>query len=216
MTMRNNTKYGILLIGAISLLTLAVLGLSNFSDGSAKLANNHSQDSAKLVNNDKPLYAEVSGSLIGFNHTELNNRSDTIVIGTVKEILPPKWNTVDGKKSGEDVKFSIRNTIYTDIIISVDEYVKNPLASNEVRVRVEGGTVRNDTLVVEYEPKFQPGEKVLLYLMKDDNPGTKDIDPEHFIVTGALQGKFTLTDDGKAMRPDETVNKDELLNTIKE
>ena len=32
----------------------------------------------------------------------------------------------------------------TDIIISVDEY-SNPLSSKEVKVRVEGGTVGNDT-----------------------------------------------------------------------
>lgn len=216
MTIRNNKKYGILLIGAISLLMLAVLGLSSFSDGSIKLANDPSQDSAKHANNNKSLYTEVSGSLIGFNHTELNSRSDTIIIGTVKEILPPKWNTVDGKKLSEDVDFSIHNTIYTDVIISVDEYVKNTLSSKEVIVRVEGGTVGNDTLLVEYEPKFQVDEKVLLFLMKDDNPYTKDISPEHFIVTGALQGKYTLTDDGKAVRPDETVSLDELLSTIKE
>ena len=37
--------------------------------------------------------------------------------------------------------------------------------------------------------------------MKDDNPGTKDIDPDHFRVTGFIQGKYTLTDDGKATRP---------------
>lgn len=216
MTIRNNKIHGVLLIGAISLLILSVLELSSFSDGSTKLANDPSQDSTKLVSDDHPLYSEVSGSLIGFNHTQLNKRSDTIVIGTVKEILPSKWNTVDGKKSSPDVNFSLDNTIYTDIIINVDEYVKNPLSSKEVRVRVEGGTVGDDTLLVEYEPNFQVDEKVLLYLMRDDNPYTKDISPEHLIVTGALQGKFTLTDDGKAVRPDETTTLDELLNTIKE
>lgn len=215
MTIKNNIKYGILLIGALSLLTLVVLGLSNFSDGSTKLANNPTQDSPKLVNNDKPLYAEVSTSLLGFNYTELSNRSDTIVIGTVKETLPSKWNTVDGKKSDPDVKFSPFNVIYTDIIISVDEYVKNQLSTKEVRVRVEGGTVGNDTLVVDYEPEFEPGEKVLLYLMKDDKPGTQNIGPEHFIMTGCVQGKFTLTDDGKAMGFDgKTIGQNELLSTI--
>lgn len=96
----------------------------------------------------------------------------------------------------------------------MDEYVKSPLLSKEVRVRVAGGTVGNDTLVADYEPTFQPGEKVLLYLRKDDKPGTKDIDPDHFIVTGCLQGKFTLTGNGKATKLDETVSKDELLSPI--
>jgi hypothetical protein len=204
LTIRNNTKYGILLIGALSLLTLVVLGLSNSS-----------HDSTKLVNNEKSLSGESSSLLIALNHTELSSHSDTIITGTVKEILPSKWNSVDGKRPDEDVRFSPFNLIYTDIIISVDKYVKNPLSSKEIIVRVEGGTVGNDTLVTESEPAFQPGEKVLLYLMKDDSPGTKDIGPEHFIVTGCLQGKYTLTD-GKAIRPGETVSQNELLSTIKQ
>lgn len=139
--MENILKFGIVLFGFLSLLTLNALAISDSSNDSTKLTNNSSEGNIKLVNNKQPLYTEISGSLVGFNHTELSNRSDTIVIGTVKEILPSKWNTVDGKKSSPDIKFSLDNTIYTDIIINVDEYVKNPLSSKEVRVRVEGGTV---------------------------------------------------------------------------
>jgi len=212
--MENILKLGIVLFGFLSLLTLNALAISDSSNDSTKLTNNSSEGDIKLVNNKQPLYTEISGSLVGFNHTELSNRSDTIVIGTVKEIIPSKWNTADGKKSSSDVKFSLDNTIYTDIIINVDEYVKNPLSSKEVRVRVEGGTVGNDVLIVDDEPTFKPGEKVLLYLMKDDNPSTKNIGPDHFIVTGCLQGKFTLANDGKATRLDETVSKDELLSSI--
>lgn len=204
MTIRNNKKYGILLIGAISLLVLAVLGASSFS-----------HDNAKLEKNDKPLSSTFSSITLAFNHTELSSRSDTIVIGTVKEILPSKWNSIDGKRPETDAEFSPYNLIYTDIIISVDKYIKNPLSSKEVRVRVEGGKVGNDTLTAEDEPSFKFGEKVLLYLSKDDKAGTKDIQPEHFIVTGCLQGKYTLTNDGKAIRPDETIDQDELLSTIK-
>lgn len=216
MTIGNSKKYGIILIGALSLLILGALALSNHSPDNIKLPNNPSQDGNKLVNNDKPLYGEVSSSLVGFNHTELNKRSDTIIIGTVKEILPSKWSSIDGKRPDGDVQFGLYNVIYTDIIIGVDEYVKNPLSSKDVRVRVEGGTVGDDTLVADSDPSFETGEKVLLYLMKDDKPGTKDIGPEHFIVTGSVQGKFTLTDDGKAIGDEETISQEELLSTIKD
>jgi hypothetical protein len=54
----------------------------------------------------------------------------------------------------------------------------------------------------------------LLYLSKDDSPNTKDIDPEHFIVTDFHLGKYTLTDDGRAITPDENITLDELLSTI--
>lgn len=214
MTSRNSIKYGITLVGILSLVVVGGLALSGLQD-EIKLANNTSQDSAKLVNNEEPLSGNADSSLIELSHEELSKNSDTIVIGTVKEILPSKWNSIDGKKPSENVTFSPHNVIYTDITINVDKYIKNPLSSKEVRVRVEGGTVGNDTLKSDSEPSFEIGENVLLYLMKDDNPGTKDISPDHFIVTGCLQGKYRLTDDGKAIRPDETVSQDELINKNK-
>jgi len=206
-TIRNKTKYGILFICGISLLMIAVLGLPNI----------HSQEGSKLINDDEPLHGEFSSSYLILNHTELSNKSDTIVIGTVKEILPSKWNSVDGKKPSGKVQFSPQTFIYTDVLINVDEYVKNPLSSKEIIVRVEGGTVGNDTLVTDSQPTFQPGEKVLLYLIKGENPDANDKGAEHFRVTGSLQGKFTLTDDGKAKEYNgETISQEKLLSTIKE
>jgi len=81
-------------------------------------------------------------------------------------------------------------------------------------VRVDGGTVGNDTLETDYEPTFKPGEKVLLFLTDDVVTGTSNIEPKHFRATGCMLGKFTLTDGGKAIRPDKTVSQDELLSTI--
>jgi hypothetical protein len=57
-------------------------------------------------------------------------------------------------------------------------------------VRVDGGTVGNDTLVADHKPTFQPRGKVLLYLMKDATRNIRDIGPEHFKVTGFIQGKL--------------------------
>jgi hypothetical protein len=64
------------------------------------------------------------------------------------------------------------------------------------------------------EPSFKTGDKVLLYLSKDNNPSTKDISPEHFIVTDFHREKYTLTDDGRAITSDENTTLDELLSTI--
>lgn len=200
--MKKNAKYIILSIGILSLIVVGAL---------ASLPDSNT----KQMNNDETLYGESSASLIPFNQSELRTNSDTIVIGTVKEILPSKWNSIDGKKPNDFEGFSTFCLIYTDIIIYVDEYLENPLSSKEVTVRVEGGTVGNDTLTTESEPTFKPGEKVLIYLTKDTNTGTKDIGPEHFRITGSLQGKYTLTDDGKAVRLGKTVSQNELLNTIK-
>ncbi len=52
------------------------------------------------------------------------------------------------------------------VTISVEKYLKNSSSFKEVTVRLDGGTVGNDTLEADYEPTFKPGEKVLLFLLK--------------------------------------------------
>ncbi|PAV12601.1 hypothetical protein ASJ81_20165 [Methanosarcina spelaei] len=156
----------------------------------------------------------MSSILEKYTYEDLSNKSDTIVIGTVMETLPSRWNSIDGTKSDTIDEFTLDNLIYTDIKISVDSYVKNPLSSKEIIVRVVGGKVGKDRFVSEDEPSFKSGERVLLYLHEDDNPATKDTSPDHFVVTGYMQGKFTLTGDGKAVGCDETISQDKLLSTI--
>ncbi|KKG14681.1 hypothetical protein EO98_17400 [Methanosarcina sp. 2.H.T.1A.6] len=204
--MRNIIKYGIFLVGALSLLTLNALALSNPSNDNTELENNSNE----------AIGIDICIDFIPYTHEELRDKSDTIVIGTVKEILPPRWNTIDGKKPKKLLKKLEYpdDIIYTDIVISIDEYLKNPLSSRELIVRVTGGTVGDFSMTTDADPSFNAGEKVLLYLRKDTNPNTKDIGHEHFIVTDFYRGKYTLTGDGKAITHDETVTLDKLLSTI--
>ncbi|MGB9928667.1 MAG: hypothetical protein ACPK85_09720 [Methanosarcina sp.] len=223
--MKNNIKYGSLLFVALSLIILSVLALSglqeinkftnNPSRDNVKNINNTLQDSPQMENNDEPLYCEARGLLAALNDEQLNNYSDIIMIGTVKEILPSKWNSADGKRPGNIKKFSIHNFIYTDVVVNVDRYLKNQLPSEVITVRLDGGTVGKDTFIMSGEANLKLGEKVLLYLQKDTNPDIKDIGPEHYRVTGGLQGKFTLDDNGKAIRPDKSTTLDKLLSTTK-
>ncbi|WP_245860368.1 hypothetical protein [Methanosarcina spelaei] len=212
--MNKNIKYMIVFFGAVSLIILSSLALSGSHDV-IKNTNSPSQDNTKLSNNDMPLYSKSSASLPLLDNEELSNRSEMIIIGTVKETLPSKWTSADGKRPKGIDSFSLENSIYTDITINVDKYLKNPSSSKEVTVRLDGGTVGNDTLEADYEPTFKPGEKVLLFLTDDVVAGTSKIGPKHFRATGCMLGKFTLTDDGKAVRRDKTVNQDELLSAIK-
>ncbi|MDW5550716.1 hypothetical protein [Methanosarcina sp.] len=205
--MVNNIKYKVVLVGAFSLLLLSALVLADSSNDNAKLVNNVNQ----------PITIERDALLAAYSYEDLNNYSDTVVMGTVKEILPPKWNTIDGKLPNKAPdEFDINDLIYTDVTISVDKYLKNSLSSNEVTVRVLGGKVGDDAMVTDEEPSFKPGEKVLLYLTKDNYEATKNISPQHFVVTGHMQGKFELTDNGKAVGWNESISQDELMSTIKE
>ncbi|UGV41859.1 hypothetical protein J7W08_02305 [Methanococcoides orientis] len=144
----------------------------------------------------------------------MSSMSDVIIIGTVKEVLPSEWNTEDGERPTDDTYEMEWYDIYTDVVITVDEYLKNPLAEKEVIIRTLGGEKDVIFIDVEDEPSFTPGEKVFLYLINDTWPRTMDHGPEHFVVTGVSQGKFTLTDDGRAIHFGESFTLDKLLETI--
>ena len=99
-------------------------------------------------------------------------------------------------------------------MISVDGYLKNPLPEKEVIVRIQGGSDDYVSIDVEDESSFSPGERVFLYLNNDTWADTKDFGPEHFVVTGASQGKFTLTDNGRVTQFARSLTLDELLEII--
>ena len=165
------------------------------------------------ANSDK-VTLTVSGSLEYVSPEEMSRMSDVVIIGTVKEVLPSEWNTGDGQIPNDDIYELEWYDIYTDVVINVDEYLKNPLSEKELIVRTLGGEKDVISIVVEDEVSFNPGEKVFLYLKNDTWPNTMSNGPEHFVVTGVSQGKFTLTDDGKAIHFGESFTLDELLETV--
>ena len=162
-----------------------------------------------------PLTVESSVTMapIVLNNSYLAQESDMIVIGEVKEILPSKWTTEDGKKP---INF-YDERIYTDVIIEVDEYLKNPQPTEKITVRTMEGQIGNDRIMSDVQAEFEPAEKVFLFLTTED-PYTKNIGGEHFMVTGLIYGKFTI-EDGQAIRLEvieryRTIPLQDLLETI--
>lgn len=166
-------------------------------------------------NSSAPITIGVSALVEYMNPDMLAKESDLILTGSVKEISPARWNTPDGEQPTNALEgLGQEEVIYRDVVISVDKYLKNSLSSNEVVVRVLGGTVGNLTLDVEDEPSFELGEDVLLYLVEDTYLATKVLGPEHFVICGCFQGKFSLTEDGKAVSKGETVELEEMLKLL--
>lgn len=176
-----------------------------------------SEDSAveEFNASDTPITIGISSVVEHMSPEVLASESDLILTGSVKEILPARWNTPDGKPSEKNFNdLGIEDVIYRDAIVSVDDYLKNPLPSEEVVVRTLGGTIGNLTMDVEDTPFFESGEKVLLFLSEDTDPATKSLYPEHFVVCGCFQGKFTITEEGKAISEGESIELKELLQLI--
>ncbi|MBW6518030.1 MAG: hypothetical protein K0A89_05970 [ANME-2 cluster archaeon] len=144
------------------------------------------------------------------NNSFIYENSESIIIGHVLKILPSRWNTADGKKpdytgmptSKEEAnKRYQEETIYTDVIIRVDETIKDESTPQVITVRTSGGQVGNYIGIVEDEAKFEEGEKVMLFLTKED-PFTDNSARTHYRVTSWKFGKFSITEDNQAVRPD--------------
>lgn len=79
-------------------------------------------------------------------------------------------------------------TIYTEVIVRVDESLKGGLkAGHTVTIRVQGGVVDNLKFWVEHQPRFHEAEKVLLFLREAPEYG--------YEVQSVEQGKYTVFGD---------------------
>ncbi|MCZ7392840.1 MAG: hypothetical protein ABOK23_00670 [Candidatus Methanoperedens sp.] len=115
------------------------------------------------------------------------NHTDRIIIGTVKELHP--------------------SFEYTDVVISVDEWLKNPLPKTEITVRTEQGA----NAFTAGAAKFSLGEKVLLML--------KDVDAEKgtFSMPFMELGKRPVSDRDAVVKETDSVEQAFLgLNTNSE
>lgn len=131
------------------------------------------------------------------NLSFLNKNAESVVIGRVVEILPPKWDIPDGRQPAL-LPWS-DTLIYTDAIVQVDRVVKGSVPSRIV-VRTIGGAIGIYSVVVEGETNLEAGQKVLLFLTKEGQLDNKAGDDGAYWVVGSQHGKFTVTDDNFAVR----------------
>ncbi|KXS44388.1 hypothetical protein HWN40_00160 [Methanolobus zinderi] len=199
---------------AISLSGCLILNSGTDSAGNSEFFEGH-RELTIHENESEGLTAHSYPEIEYVSYDYLPKKSDVIIIGTMKEFLPSKWNTADVKRPHDSIEdFESNDVIYTDVVITVNEYLKNQLDEDEVIVRILTGTVDNDVSTADYEASFQPGENVLLYLVEDDWKYTKDIGPKHYFVLGSMQGKLTLKDDGTAVGPHGNISLSTLVEMI--
>lgn len=133
--------------------------------------------------------------------------ADTVLIGTIKEVNNPIWNSKNGQKPDKDSPNM--KLIFKPTIVQVDEYLKNTNDQKEITIINPGGTIGRETVKMEGIPSFEKDQKVVLFLRKDIDPGdgVKRYDPIW---------SFTLNNEiAKNMRTDEEVPITELKEKIK-
>ncbi len=130
----------------------------------------------KYNNREKSVIMMVS--LIELSPEEIIKQSDGVIIGTVKGLKTVK---AQSSFSGEG-----ENDIVTNATISVEKYLFNPqnLDSSEIVVQTFGGTIGNETMFTEDEPKFEKDQHVIIFLRQAQNG--------FYIVFGYSQGAYTI------------------------
>lgn len=146
-----------------------------------------------IINYILPRQTISSYSWVKMDIPELVKESDTIIIGTVKKILPTveektkiyaEEDVKEARKRGE-IPFSIvkdRETaeketkdgeinrwIYTDKIVKVDKYIINPSAQETIAIREDGGQIGNQIWRVADLKSLEIGDKLLMFLRKYEN-----------------------------------------------
>lgn len=127
----------------------------------------------------------------------LANDSQIIIEGDIKELLPSKWNTKDGKEP-EGVKDD--DTIFTDNLVEVTKVIKGEVKIGDVlKVRTNAGEIDTSKKIKvirsDSDANFSKGEKVLLFLTYDNSGFNKNKSKDYFALTGGIQGKYTISSD---------------------
>lgn len=146
----------------------------------------------------------------GYSLDDLIERSEVIVIGTVKEAV--------ASRKGPGLR---EETIFHDIIIGVGRYLTGEKVDNEITLRQLGGTIGNESFFVDNQPFFIKGDRILLFLHQGNAPvillSGEETSREIYGVTAGLQGYFHA-DDGDTVYDSQgdEYSLTEIENRIKE
>ncbi|MDV0447847.1 hypothetical protein MsAg5_17640 [Methanosarcinaceae archaeon Ag5] len=122
---------------------------------------------------------------------ECKNMADIIIVGTVEEVYPSRWNTVDGHEP-ENVSI-LNGYIVTETLIHVDYYLKdNPelfkkydMSREDILIATYGGDVGDWHMTGDSCYNFVSGEQVLLFLQMNETEQMTPLDEaSHFEPIG--------------------------------
>jgi len=117
---------------------------------------------------------------------ELAQKADSVVIGSVIESTS-RWN-------------NNHTCIYTEVVFNVEDVLKGTAKQGKVSLILPGGQVGDIGLTVSDVPRFETGEKAVLFLEQLSQDQFKDMrisyiqgDVSAFKVCGRFQGKLNIS-----------------------
>ena len=128
--------------------------------------------------------------------------ADVIIIGRVIAFGSPSWTTIDGKRPKNP--FDYQNSIYTPVIMKVEQILKGDVITDTITRKVSGGKIGNDSSA------FEPSEMVAFHLDGRDIIFLRKDDKFNFLE------RYTIYDDKVTKYRETTMEVAEFLKIIQE
>ncbi|WNY27762.1 hypothetical protein [Methanolapillus ohkumae] len=124
---------------------------------------------------------DIHGMDANMSISECKDIADIVIVGTVKEVYPSRWNTADGKPPNRTS--IVDGYIVTEATVTVDYYLKDSpdlfekynMSYDEILIDYYGGTVGDRYMAGDSSYNFVEGEKVLLFLQLNE---TEEMTPK--------------------------------------
>lgn len=141
-------------------------------------------------------------------------RAEVIFIGTVLEVGPARWTTVDGKRPANPHSPENKDTIFRPVRVIAETHLKGIHKQTEFVLMAYGGVVGKDALEWAGDDlqSFTPNERVLVFL--SNPPQLSQYVASTKLALWKLDDKFTLTSDGMAFNTYKKMPLDQLLAEI--
>lgn len=192
--LQNKKQILIIAIAEIAMFVVIIISALSFIPKDEQITQQQITQQVQLPH-DEPIQTRVVSSLrVRKDIKNFAKDVDVILIGTVKAMSEPRQN-----KPGA--------MIYSNVIIEVEEYLKNAQPGREIVIKRHGGRLGNEEVVVEDEPEFKSGERVLLFLGTDFK--------RDFVVYAGDYGKFTIDNDIAIGSENERLSPLDLIGQIK-
>ena len=137
------------------------------------------------------------------------NEAASIIIGTVKQILPARWSTADGKRPPNPHIEGLADIIYRPVVFEVEQYYKGKGNEQELVLVGFGGTVGQDSMDYDSDDlfTFHVGERMIVFLK-----GSQYTLNGRSLAT--VVERYTITTDKQAKNDLRTVPHQVLLDEI--
>lgn len=135
--------------------------------------------------------------------------AEIIAVGTIKQVLPARWTTADGRRPDNPHARGNLETIFRPVVMNVEQCLVGEHSQSELVMFAFGGTVGQDSVEATISDiyEFDEGQRVIVFLV--DKGLT--VGGTHLWT---IIERYTLTPEGQATNSLRTAPLGELLAEI--